>query len=51
MPVISAILITVVVLAVWLAGLAVVLRGYFRAIPNLADLAEAHVDAANGVRV
>ncbi len=34
MPVISAILITVVVvLAVWLAALAVVLRGYFRAIP------------------
>jgi small-conductance mechanosensitive channel len=34
MPVISAILIIViVVLAVWLAGLAVVLRGYFRAIP------------------
>ncbi len=33
MPVISAILITVVVLAVWLAGLAVALRGYFRAIP------------------
>ena len=33
MPVISAILITVVVLAVWLAGLSVALRGYFRAIP------------------
>jgi len=33
MPVISAILITVVVLAVCLAGLSVALRGYFRAIP------------------
>ena len=33
MSVVSAILITVVVLAVWLAGLAVVLRGMFRAIP------------------
>jgi len=33
MPVVSAILITVVVLAVWLAGLAVALRGAFRAIP------------------
>jgi hypothetical protein len=33
MPVVSAILITVVVLAVWLAGRAVALRGYFRAIP------------------
>jgi hypothetical protein len=33
MPVVSAILITVVVLAVWLAGLAVALRGMFRAIP------------------
>jgi hypothetical protein len=32
-PVISAILITVVVLAVCLAGLSVALRGYFRAIP------------------
>ena len=33
MSVISAILITVVVLAVWLAGLSVALRGMFRAIP------------------
>jgi hypothetical protein len=33
MPVSSAILITVVVMAVWLAGLAVALRGMFRAIP------------------
>ena len=33
MPVISAILITVIVLAVWLAGLSVALRAYFRAIP------------------
>ncbi len=33
MPVVSAILIAVVVLAVWLAGRAVALRGYFRAIP------------------
>ena len=33
MLIISAILITVVVLAVCLAGLSVVLRGYFRAIP------------------
>jgi hypothetical protein len=32
-PVISAILIIVVVLAVCLAGLSVALRGYFRAIP------------------
>jgi hypothetical protein len=40
MPVISAILITfVVVLAVWLAGLAVVMRGYFRAIPVSAAVA------------
>ena len=36
MPVISAILITVVVLAVCLAGLSVALRGYFRAIPESA---------------
>ena len=33
MSVVSAILITVVVLAVWLAGLAVVLRGMFGAVP------------------
>ena len=33
MPVISAILVTVVVLAVWLAGVAVALRGMFCAIP------------------
>ena len=33
MPVISAILITIVVLAVCLAVLSVALRGYFRAIP------------------
>ena len=33
MPVISAILIAVVVLAVWLAGLSVALLGMFRAIP------------------
>jgi len=38
MPVISAILITVVVLAVWLAGLSVALRGYFRAIPMSATV-------------
>jgi hypothetical protein len=39
MPVISAILITVVVPVVWLAGLSAVLRGYFRAIPVSAAVA------------
>jgi hypothetical protein len=38
MTVISAILITVVVLAVWLAGVAVAVRGMFRAIPVSASV-------------
>ncbi len=48
MPVVSAILITVVVLAVWLAGRAVALRGYFRAIPVSATVVAVCVSLLTG---